>query len=81
MDDYDSSSSIDESQIDLYKFKKELNMAYLKKELLEQELYEKNLEIENLTNDLNSYKQYFYYSLSGCVFWAYFAVVTNLLKN
>ena len=77
LDCLSDSSSIDDKEVDLYNFKKEYRKVYLKVEFLEQELYEKNLEIESLKN----YKTYFYYALSGCVFWAYFSVVTNLLKN
>jgi hypothetical protein len=82
MSDYDylsDSSSINEYQIELHDLKKEHNKLYLKIELLEQELYEKNIQIIIMTDDLNSYKKYFYYALSGCVFWAYFSVITNMI--
>ena len=80
MDDYDDSSSIDDSQIELHTFKKEYDKMYLKLALLEEELYEKNLEIIVITDHLNQYKKYFYYALSGCVFWAYFSIVTATVK-
>jgi hypothetical protein len=81
MEDYDDSSSIDDSQIELHTFKKEYDKMYLKLALLEEELHEKNLEIIVINSHLNSYKNYFYYALSGCVFWAYFSVITNLIKS
>ena len=84
MEDYDylsDSSSIDESEIVFYNLKKENRKLHLKIELLEQELHEKNLEIILINGHLNSYKKYFYYTLSGCVFWAYFSVLTSYLKN
>lgn len=80
MDEYDylsDSSSIDDSEIVVYNLKKENRKLNLKIASLEEELYEKNYEIEVNKN----YKHYFYYALSGCVFWAYFSVVTSYLKN
>ena len=50
LDCLSDSSSIDDKEVDLYNFKKEYRKVYLKVEFLEQELYEKNLEIETGKN-------------------------------
>jgi hypothetical protein len=76
MDEYDylsDSSSIDQSTCDWYALKAENSKLYLKIASLEEELCEKNYQV-------NHYKKCFYYALSGCVFWAYFSVLTNYLK-